>query len=110
MPRALKGVLPLMANMVEGGKTPIKSAAELQAMGFSLVIFPGAVVRMIVPAVSDLYRAVVEQGTSEPVRDRMLDFEGLNQVPRHRRHAGARQEVRRSRDAPWSAIQAAPAR
>lgn len=78
VPRALKGVLPLMANMVEGGKTPIRSAQELQVMGFSLVIFPGAVVRMLVPAVSDLYRAVVEQGTSEPVRNRMLDFEGLN--------------------------------
>jgi len=33
--------LPLMANMVEGGKTPQKSAAELQELGFSLVIFPG---------------------------------------------------------------------
>ena len=78
IPRALAGVLPLMANMVEGGKTPLKNAAELEAMGFSLVIFPGAIVRMIVPAAIDLYRAVVEQGTSDPVRNRMLDFEGLN--------------------------------
>lgn len=77
--RALKGVAPLMANMVEGGKTPIKSAHELEAMGFSLVIFPGAVVRMLIPAVSELYRAVIGQGTSEPVRGRMLDFESLNQ-------------------------------
>ncbi len=80
IPRALAGVLPLMANMVEGGKTPLKNAAELEAMGFSLVIFPGAVVRMLVPAVTDLYRAVVERGTSDPVRHRMLDFEGLNKL------------------------------
>lgn len=77
--RALKGQAPLMANMVEGGKTPIKSARELEAMGFALVIFPGAVVRMLIPAVNELYRTVIGQGTSEPVRARMLDFEGLNQ-------------------------------
>lgn len=78
VPKALGGVLPLMANMVEGGKTPVKCASELAAMGFRLVIFPGAVVRMIVPAMQDLYRAVVGEGTSDPVRARMLDFEGLN--------------------------------
>lgn len=78
IPRALGGVLPLMANMVEGGKTPVKSAHELAAMGFALVIFPGAVVRMLLPAVSDLYRAIVDEGTSDPVRHRMLDFEALN--------------------------------
>src|SRR6187549_19999 len=32
--------VPLMANMVEGGKTPTLPAAELEAIGFALVIFP----------------------------------------------------------------------
>ena len=80
VPKALKGVAPLMANMVEGGKTPVKNAAELDAMGFQMVIFPGAIVRMIIPAARDLYRAVVGEGTSQPVRERMLDFETLNQT------------------------------
>jgi 2-methylisocitrate lyase-like PEP mutase family enzyme len=80
IPAALKGAAPLMANMVEGGRTPVKNAAELQELGFSLVIFPGAIVRMIIPAARDLYRAVVGEGTSQPVRDRMLDFEALNQT------------------------------
>src|SRR4249919_3585703 len=35
--------VPLMANMVEGGKTPTLSAAELESIGFALVIFPGAI-------------------------------------------------------------------
>jgi 2-methylisocitrate lyase-like PEP mutase family enzyme len=43
IPPALGGV-PLMANMVEGGKTPLLSAAELESMGFALVIFPGGIV------------------------------------------------------------------
>jgi 2-methylisocitrate lyase-like PEP mutase family enzyme len=34
--------VPLMANMVEGGLTPVLSAPELEALGFALVIFPGA--------------------------------------------------------------------
>ena len=42
----LNGV-PLMANMVEGGKTPPLPAAELEALGFSLVIFPGGIVRAV---------------------------------------------------------------
>src|SRR5215212_3141121 len=42
--KALPSV-PLMANMVEGGKTPPLSAAELDALGFALVIFPGGIVR-----------------------------------------------------------------
>ena len=48
----LKGVAPLMANMVEGGRTPIKSAKELEALGFSLVIFPGGIVRARAVAVA----------------------------------------------------------
>jgi 2-methylisocitrate lyase-like PEP mutase family enzyme len=39
--------VPLLANMVEGGKTPPLSAAELEAIGFSLVIFPGGIVRAL---------------------------------------------------------------
>src|SRR5215469_13664753 len=49
IPRAL-GNAPLMANMVEGGKTPTLPAAELEAMGFALVIFPGWTARVRAPS------------------------------------------------------------
>src|SRR5215510_5314918 len=39
--------VPLMANMVEGGKTPPLSAAELETIGFALVIFPGGIARAL---------------------------------------------------------------
>ena len=39
------GRAPLMANMVEGGKTPILPADELQVLGYDLVIFPGGLMR-----------------------------------------------------------------
>ena len=41
------GRAPLLANMVEGGQTPIQSADELGAMGFRLVIFPGGTARAV---------------------------------------------------------------
>ena len=39
--------VPLLANMVEGGKTPLHSVDELGALGYRVVIFPGAMVRML---------------------------------------------------------------
>jgi 2-methylisocitrate lyase-like PEP mutase family enzyme len=79
IPPALKGV-PVMANMVEGGKTPSLNAADLQALGFSLVIFPGAIVRAVAHAACEVYASLAANGTSEPFRNRMYDFEGLNDV------------------------------
>jgi 2-methylisocitrate lyase-like PEP mutase family enzyme len=72
--------LPLMANMVEGGKTPSLSAAELEALGFALVIFPGGIVRALGRLASDYYASLAAHGTTEPYRSRMLDFDELNNL------------------------------
>lgn len=74
----LKGRVPLMANMVEGGKTPIKSREELQAMGYALAIFPGGTVRAVAAQLTDYYGSLASHGTTQPFRNRMLDFDGLN--------------------------------
>jgi 2-methylisocitrate lyase-like PEP mutase family enzyme len=76
--RSLSGGLPLMANMVEGGKTPILPVADLEALGFGLVIFPGGIVRALTRAASEFYGTLARDGTTDSFRDRMLDFEGLN--------------------------------
>jgi 2-methylisocitrate lyase-like PEP mutase family enzyme len=76
---ALGGV-PLMANMVEGGKTPPLSAAELEALGFALVIFPGGIVRALARTAREYYASLAAHGTSEAFRARMLDFTGLNEL------------------------------
>jgi len=74
------GRVPLMANMVEGGKTPITSAGDLQARGFSFVIFPGGVVRAVAATARDYYANLLASGSNEKFRDRMFDFAGLNEV------------------------------
>jgi 2-methylisocitrate lyase-like PEP mutase family enzyme len=79
IPGALNSV-PLMANMVEGGKTPVLPAAELEAMGFALVIFPGGIVRALGHMAREYYGALAAHGTSEPYRSRMLDFTSLNDL------------------------------
>lgn len=72
--------VPLMANMVEGGRTPMLDADALQARGFSLVIFPGGAVRAVAATLRDYYANLVGQGSNAAFRDRMLDFVGLNEV------------------------------
>ncbi|MGL4634587.1 MAG: isocitrate lyase/PEP mutase family protein [Beijerinckiaceae bacterium] len=72
--------LPLMANMVEGGHTPMQSAAALEALGFALVIFPGGIVRAIAHAAQDFYATLVRDGATSALQNRMFDFNGLNDV------------------------------
>ncbi|MFZ2093039.1 MAG: isocitrate lyase/phosphoenolpyruvate mutase family protein [Pseudolabrys sp.] len=79
IPPAVSDV-PLMANMVEGGKTPPLAVADLEAIGFSLVIFPGAIVRALARTASEFYASLATHGTSEPFLDRMYDFAALNAV------------------------------
>jgi 2-methylisocitrate lyase-like PEP mutase family enzyme len=76
----LGGSMPLMVNMVEGGKTPVLPAAELEALGFAFVIFPGAIVRTLAKAAEEFYASLKAHGTTEPFRARMFDFDGLNRL------------------------------
>jgi len=77
---AFNGAIPLMANMVEGGATPVLAAAKLQAIGFSLVIFPGGIVRALARAAQEFYATLARDGTSDAFRNRMFDFDGLNEL------------------------------
>ena len=72
------GRAPLLANMVEGGKTPLASTAELSAIGYRIVIFPGGLVRALSFAARDYFASLKQHGTTEPFRNRMFDFQGLN--------------------------------
>ncbi len=73
-----RGQVPIMANMVEGGDTPLQNAEALQALGFSLVIFPGALVRALTHMASEFFATLRRDGTTDAFRDRMLDFTQLN--------------------------------
>jgi len=72
--------IPLLANMVEGGKTPIQDADALQAHGFRIAIFPGGTARAVVHTLQGYYGSLKAHRTTQPWRARMLDFDGLNAV------------------------------
>ena len=74
------GRLPVMANMVEGGTTPNLTAAELEAMGFALVIFPGSLVRATVFMAREYLASLRDNGSTQAYRARMVDFTGLNDL------------------------------
>jgi 2-methylisocitrate lyase-like PEP mutase family enzyme len=74
------GRVPLLANMVEGGKTPVQAADELGRRGFRIVIFPGGTARAVAHTLAGYYTSLRQHGSTDPWRDRMLDFDGLNAV------------------------------
>ena len=69
-----------VANMVEGGKTPLVSASELQAMGYSLVIYANCVLRSAILAGTETLRYLKEHGDTEGILDRMVTMDERNQV------------------------------
>ena len=72
--------VPLLANIVEGGKTPVLDAASLEALGYRLAIFPGGLARCLAFAAQEYFAALRRDGTTAAMRSRMLDFQGLNRV------------------------------
>ena len=72
--------VPLLANMVEGGRTPMLPLAELGKLGYRLVIYPGAFVRALTRLGTSFYSDLLEDGSSAAWQDRMLDLGGLNRL------------------------------
>jgi len=74
------GRVPLLANMVEGGKTPVQSASELGERGFRIVIFPGGTARAVAHTLQGYYASLHQHQTTAPWQQQMLDFDGLNRL------------------------------
>ncbi len=66
----MQGV-PLLANMTEFGRTPFFTAAEFEAMGYRMVIWPVSSLRVAARAQAELYRSVREVGGTHAMVDRM---------------------------------------
>ena len=71
---------PLLANMVEGGKTPVKTADDLKNLGYNIVIFPGGAVRAATFQLQEYYAGLLENGSNAEFSKRMHDFDSLNAV------------------------------
>ena len=72
--------IPLLANMVEGGKTPIRTANDLEQLGYKMAIFPGGAVRAIALHLQAYYQGLLKEGNNKTFSEKMYDFNGLNEV------------------------------
>jgi 2-methylisocitrate lyase-like PEP mutase family enzyme len=76
----LRDGTPLMANMVEGGRTPLMARDELERLGYSLVIFPGGAVRALAAMAVRYYQGLVRTGSTAGMGDGMFQFAGLQEL------------------------------
>lgn len=72
--------LPLVANMVERGRTPLMTRPQLEALGFRLAIFPTAGFLAAAAAMERVYAAIRDTGSSAPVVDQLYDFGRFNKL------------------------------
>ncbi|HYG90602.1 MAG TPA: isocitrate lyase/PEP mutase family protein [Azospirillum sp.] len=72
--------VPLIANMVEKGRTPLLSAEQLRAFGFSIAIFPGTAFLAAGAAIERVYGTLKEAGSSQPVADQLYDFDQFSRL------------------------------
>jgi methylisocitrate lyase len=72
--------VPTVANMVEGGKTPLCSARELQEMGYSMVLFANATLRTAVKASQRLLNHLRSQGSTKELLNDMITMEERNRI------------------------------
>lgn len=71
---------PAMANMLEGGKTPLLKAKELEVMGFGLVAFAVTCLLAASRAVENAMRTLKETGSTEGLIDNLMGFEEFNEL------------------------------
>ncbi|MDP4127182.1 MAG: isocitrate lyase/PEP mutase family protein [Bacillota bacterium] len=71
--------IPVLANMVEGGRTPLLSSKELEELGFNLVIFPTASTYIAAQAIKNLMEEIRDKGTTKDLMGQMIPFEEFNQ-------------------------------
>jgi 2-methylisocitrate lyase-like PEP mutase family enzyme len=89
---------PMMANMADGGKTPIRSAAELTDIGYAGAIFPASTALAANAAVAGVLTSLKNHGTSQSPNVPLYDFDkfcrqiGFEEVWAFEKKWGARDE------------------
>lgn len=68
---------PTLANQVEGGKTPMLPASELEALGYGLAIYPNSITRVFASIGNTLYGELLKTGSTKSMSHQMLDHRGL---------------------------------
>ena len=71
---------PLMANMVDGGRTPLLTAEELKDIGYQIAIFPGTAFLAAGSAVESVYQYLKTTGSSAGLPTPLYNFEEFSRL------------------------------
>lgn len=85
--------VPLLANMTEFGKTPYLSVAELQELGYRLVLFPMTAFRVAMKAVEEAFAQLLAEGTQQGFLDRMQTRKELYELVRYADYARLDEQI-----------------
>lgn len=72
--------IPLLVNMIEGGRTPTLSFEELQEMGFKIVLYPTSGIRAVAKTLQELAGHLYKYKDTKDFEDRLVTFQGRNQI------------------------------
>lgn len=72
--------VPLLANMTEGGKTPLFTAAEFATFGFDVVLYPATGFKAAAKALQDVYREIAASGTQKAAMEKLVTWQGRNEI------------------------------
>jgi 2-methylisocitrate lyase-like PEP mutase family enzyme len=68
---------PTLSNQVEGGRTPLLPASQLETLGYRMAIYPNSVTRLFAQAGRELFEGLRAGGSTQSFADRMLDHRAL---------------------------------
>jgi methylisocitrate lyase len=71
---------PNVANMIEGGKTPVLPRNELASLGFQLILYPLTGLYAAARVMTAMYRTLKERGTTLDVAEQLMSFAEFNEL------------------------------
>ena len=71
---------PLVANMIEGGVTPISSVSKLHKMGFKIILYPLSVLFSNTYASLQILRELKRSGSTVKLKNNMVNFDQFNEI------------------------------
>ncbi len=67
--------LPLIANMVEGGRTPVLPKKRLEELGYRMAIYPGTGFLAVAQALERVYGVLKDKGSTDTLKDELYSFD-----------------------------------
>jgi len=71
---------PLVANMIEGGATPISSTKTLHKMGFQLILYPLSILYANTFSTMKILKELKNKGTTKRLKNNLVNFDQFNDI------------------------------